>query len=344
MPRHTFIRQSKIRDVKGRIDYIQNPKRQEHLYGAYDTTKPEYWKLLAAQNQMDFQRSGTSGKCIEARELIIALPEGLQLYEPEKLLKMMTDAFKEKYGVECAAALHHNKRKTNYHIHLIYSERQILEKVEEKIAARNMFYDENGRHVRTKKEIMDAAGNIRPGCIIIPKGTAYEINAFAPKNTLFKQENFVDEVRGFYTGIINRLAPEEEKLSVFPKGGPFLATQKIGKNNPKEKEIMESNELRQKWNTAVSDGLMRGMSAEDLKQAKKKWITEPVARSLKKYDRNPGIFIMIMKKAISLLVEKVRDFRPSIMATIAQLKEETQKREITKHSMKSRKRKRDIER
>ena len=156
MPRHTFIRQSKIRDVKGRIDYIQNPKRQEHLYGAYDTTKPEYWKLLAAQNQMDFQRSGTSGKCIEARELIIALPEGLQLYEPEKLLKMMTDAFKEKYGVECAAALHHNKRKTNYHIHLIYSERQILEKVEEKIAARNMFYDENGRHVRTKKEIMDA--------------------------------------------------------------------------------------------------------------------------------------------------------------------------------------------
>ena len=30
--RHSFIRQNKLSDVTGRIDYISNPKRQEHLY------------------------------------------------------------------------------------------------------------------------------------------------------------------------------------------------------------------------------------------------------------------------------------------------------------------------
>lgn len=62
-----------------------------------------------------------------------------------------TEHFKQNYGVECIAALHHNKRKTNYHIHLIFSERKLLDEPVEKIATRNMFYDENGKHVRTKK-------------------------------------------------------------------------------------------------------------------------------------------------------------------------------------------------
>ena len=44
-----------------------------------------------------------------------------------------------------ASALHHNKAKTNLHIHLIFSERQELDVPERKIAARNMFYDENGK-------------------------------------------------------------------------------------------------------------------------------------------------------------------------------------------------------
>ncbi len=46
------------------------------------------------------------GSCIEAREFIIALPESFpNLYEPDKLLQLFTDRFKEKYGVECVAEL-----------------------------------------------------------------------------------------------------------------------------------------------------------------------------------------------------------------------------------------------
>lgn len=83
------------------------------------------------ENQQDFQKSGSAGKCIEARELIIALSESFVKYQLKKLLKIFTEKFKQKYDVECISALHHNKKKTNYRIHLIFfSERELLEKEE----------------------------------------------------------------------------------------------------------------------------------------------------------------------------------------------------------------------
>ena len=53
--------------------------------------------------------------------------------------------------------------------------------MERKIASRNMFYDETGKHVRTKKEILDEDGNLRPGCKVIKKGEVYETKFFSPK-------------------------------------------------------------------------------------------------------------------------------------------------------------------
>ena len=160
---HSFVMESKLHDVKGRVDYISSPKRQENLYAVFSNVEDSYWDLLAEQNQRDFAKSGTEGTCIEARELIIMLPPSLIDYDHEILLKYMTSKFLEKYDVGCCAALHHNKSKTNLHIHLIFSEREIRQEVERKIASRNMFYNESGKHVRTKKEILDENGNVRPG-------------------------------------------------------------------------------------------------------------------------------------------------------------------------------------
>ena len=110
--RHSFIRQNKLSDVAGRIDYISNPKRQEHLYATYQTdgATPEFWKNLARENQLDFKASGTAGKCIEGREFIIALPESFVEYKADDVVRLFTESFHKRYGVECSAALHHNKR------------------------------------------------------------------------------------------------------------------------------------------------------------------------------------------------------------------------------------------
>lgn len=58
--------------------------------------------------------------------MIIALPEIYTRYKPQEVLEDFTEEFRKRYGVECVSALHHNKRKTNYHIHLIFSERKLL--------------------------------------------------------------------------------------------------------------------------------------------------------------------------------------------------------------------------
>ena len=172
---------SKLHNVRGRITYISSYAKQENLYAIYETTDRNYWTELARFNQQEFLKSGTEGKCIEAREL---------LREPI-----------------------------------------------EKIATRNMFYDEHGKHVRTKKEILDDSGNIRKGCKIVKKGEAYERTLFTAKNRLFKQEHYLDESKRFYTDLINLLIEDEkDKLRVFDKNGLYLANKKIGKNNPKAEQ------------------------------------------------------------------------------------------------------------
>ena len=46
MKRVSFIRQTLLRDVSGRIDYISNPTRQEHLYATYETDPDPFWSDL----------------------------------------------------------------------------------------------------------------------------------------------------------------------------------------------------------------------------------------------------------------------------------------------------------
>lgn len=282
MPRHSFIQMTKLHNVMGRIDYITSTVKQENLYAIY-ATQPlrSFWKDLAKCNREEFAKSGTIGKYIEARELIIALPEGLYHYEHDYLIKHFATDFKKKYGVDCYAALHHNKRKTNFHIHLIFAERTKLEKPVVKVASRNMFYDERGKHVRTKKEILDASGDIRNGCKIIRKGEVYEKKEFSIKVDRFKKDSFLDEAKVFFTNEINQLVlHEEDKLKVFDKNSPYLATKKIGKNNPMEEQIKADNEVRQEWNRTVDRAIVSGVSEEDISRIKKNEITEKVRYSI----------------------------------------------------------------
>lgn len=310
MPRNSFVQMNKLTNVSGRITYISSKAKQENLYATYTTVSEQsFWRELAKYNQESFRQSGTEGKCIEARELIIALPESFVYYEPEYLLRRFTDHFKQNYKVECISALHHNKRKTNYHIHLIFAERQLLDKPIEKIATRNMFYDEKGKHRRTKKEILDEAGNIRKKCKVIKKGEAYERNLFTTKNELFKADGFLDEVKRLYTDLINVCAiNEEDKLQVFDRNGMYLATKKIGKNNPKGAEIEADNMERARWNQTVDRALISGVAEEDILGVKREKISEEVKHSIELYGNNPsflGDIIRLAIKALELLISKV---------------------------------------
>jgi len=291
-----------------------------------NTTNLEFWTNLAKESQTEFSKSGSEGTCIEARELIIALPEVYIQYEPQKVLELFTNSFKEKHGVECVSALHHNRKKTNYHIHLIFSERKLLEKPQVKIATRNMFYNEQGKHVRTKKEILNAESNIREGCRVIAKGEIYEQRLFTNKEAYFKSDKFLEDEKKRYTKLINRyIKNPDERLQVFDKNSVYLPTKKIGKNNPKTAEIQADNEVRTQWNQTVDMALIEGLSEQEVLKVKKEEISQKIWSSIQANGKMPSLFRRIVLMAKSVLERVIQKFKmppkPILMVDIEEFQQ-----------------------
>lgn len=309
MARHSFMQMSKLSNVKGRISYISDPKRQEYLYATFSTREDmTFWNDLAKECQEEFRRYGTEGKCIEARELIIALPEEYTQFDPNRVLQEFTEQFKKRYDVECVSALHHNKTKKNYHIHLIFSERRLLPEPEVKIATRSVFYDELGKRVRTKKEITGEDGQIREGCTVIKKGEVYESHLFTAKDEVFKNELFLDEAKQFYTALINRhIHDPERRLKVFDPNSVYLPTKKIGKNNPKAAEIEADNAARQDWNRTADMALVSGITESKIIEIRNEHVYNEASRSVQKHGWLPGLFRGIIQKAKELLQVLIRE-------------------------------------
>ena len=308
MARHSFIQMSKLPNVKGRISYITSHAKQENLYATYRTTDNTFWNNLARESQQEFLRSGTTGKGIEARELIIALPEIYTTFDPQQVLEEFTNKFRQQYGVECVSALHHNKRKTNYHIHLIFSERKLLPEPDIKIATRSVFYDETGKRVRTKKEITDENGQVRKGCTVIKKGEVYESHLFTTKDERFKTEAFIAEAKEVYTELINsHISDPEQRLKVFDKNSVYLPTKKIGKNNPKATEIEADNTARQEWNRTADLALVSGIEEAKILEIKQTEIHDKAGQSIRENGWFPNLFRGIVGKAKEFLQAIIRE-------------------------------------
>jgi len=210
--------------------------------------------------------------------------------------------------VECVSALHHNKRKTNYHIHLIFIERKLLPEPDIKIATRSVFYDETGKRVRPKKEITVEDGQIRKGCTVIKKGEIYESHLFTVKDDKFKSEPFLREVKEIYTDLINRhISNPEQQLKVFDKNSVYLPTKKIGKNNPKAAEIETDNAARQEWNRTADMALISGISEAKILEVKQTEIHDKASQSIKSKGWLPNLFRGIVTKAKDFLQNLIQE-------------------------------------
>ena len=216
---------------------------------------------------------------------------------------------------------------------MIFAEKKRLDQPKEKTATRNMFYDEQGKHVRTKKEILDRDGNIRKGCKIIKKGEVYERKIFTIKDGPFKQESFLDEAKVFYTDLINQMViNDKDRLSIFDKNGPYLATKKVGKNNPKAEEIKAYNEIRMAWNRAVDRAIVSGVSETEVVELKKTEITNKVKESVEQNGNKPELFgdivraaIILLERLITKVMQKIMDFVEKGIGKVVDAVKETPK-------------------
>lgn len=243
-----FLRQNNLHNVVGRIEYIRGDTgKQEHMMAYYSTMSDEDWKNLAQYNQERFKKNkkgfNKNKKCsaIEARELILHIPHEYANRDPHELAKLVGDDWKKRFGTDCCLAIHWNKTKTNFHIHLIYSERVR----EDKVATRNMYYDSDWK--KCKKA--DAVNIIKKGDIV---------SKWDDKDVKFKKKSFMQNtVKPYYA--------TRFKLELYKDDGLHLKEQKEYKVNPTSSieyielhdKIVEYNKNVRTWNNMVDDVLER---------------------------------------------------------------------------------------
>ena len=85
-----------------------------------------------------------------------------------------------------------------------------------------------------------------------------------------------------YTDVINAcIKDESERLTEFDRNGPYLATKKIGKNNPKADVIRADNEAWMEWNRTVDEARVAGVPEVDIVAMKKDFVSSEVKKSIK---------------------------------------------------------------
>ncbi|MBR2004246.1 MAG: hypothetical protein IJ991_08715, partial [Thermoguttaceae bacterium] len=95
-----------------------------------------------------------------------------------------------------------------------------------------------------------------------------------------EREVFSGRVRKVvYTELINEeIYDERRTLKDFSKDSIFLATKKIGKNNPMGDVIRKNNEAVQKWNFNASYAATI-MSKDHVKEVKRQMVLKPIRES-----------------------------------------------------------------
>ena len=108
--------------------------------------------------------------------------------------------------------------------------------------------------------------------------------------------------------MINRhISDPAQQLRVFDPNGVYLATKKIGKNNPKAAEIEADNAARQEWNRTADMALLSGIAEETIIELKNEEIHNKAADSVTKHGWLPELFRKIVRTAKELLQGMIRE-------------------------------------
>ena len=290
-----YLSSRKLGNVKGRIRYMTDEKKQENILDYYNTTNNDFWSMLAKESRERHRETKTGGKCCEARELIIGIPPISNISA-----KDICNTFKNRYGVECTCAIHYNKRDKieNKHCHLIFSEREKLsipKVIEEKRALRTYYYDGKGHKCRKS----EAVKVVKKGTVLQKGTTRY----FSDKNEHFKSQKFIYECKEM---ILKELLKIDWSLRA-EKQNKELSEKHIGKNNPRKEYIRQNNKLKQELKNIcnASDFIINKEKGTSLKDFKKGYDINNF--SAMNYEENRYKVNYFIKEVQSIYKDRVRN-------------------------------------
>lgn len=273
-----FARTTPLPDLAGRLDYVANPDRQENLLAVYDSAESlldgQYWEILARESREAFAQKGNivrkvkdrktgelieqEQKCREAREVHLLLSNSLlDRMSPEEIAQTLSRSIEEKLGLPNRVAIHFNKTKKSLHAHVILPERRLLKEPDIRIAKQSVYFDATGKRRYRKSDILDANGQLLPGCRICKKGEVYQQRYFSNVDTDINTRQWLKNIK---TNVLlplrnGELRGDVEITEYDPASGK-LAQQYVGpKVRGKKKAAIEAgNEMVKEYNALVDAG------------------------------------------------------------------------------------------
>lgn len=190
-----FARVTKLGNIGGRADYISDQKRQEKVVCASEAVD---WKPYQAYERAH-QKSDRANN--EGREVVVQLPN--EWADSTDLQSKAAQLAKTAAGkdTDLQWAVHWNKRRTNLHLHVIFSERTYTGEITR--YDRDIYHTLEGKVSRSKADrARDPEGNVLP-----PIHRKEEIaNAgFSSKDTRYKHGDWVPKVKESLHAHLERL-------------------------------------------------------------------------------------------------------------------------------------------
>ena len=255
-----LVRTQKITNGRGSIKYITKDSKGEIL-ASYSTQSLQEWEILFDYNQQKFAEEkekggwvpsrknakGEEAKCIEARMYVVAFPNemanfpckynGQVVNNEVELAKAIANDWRNTYGTDCYVAIHWNKSHTNFHAHILVSERIKKESSEIKRAKRNRYYDANGKECKKA----DAVRIVRKGDIIRGQNELYE-----SRKLDFHKEDTLNKIKEHYSNVLG--------TELYKEDGMHLPQTHLPRINERSSEkVLEDYERKREYNAAVKE-------------------------------------------------------------------------------------------
>lgn len=304
-----FARQTKLKNVVGRSQYISDNQRQEHIVLHSQENMIHSWNEYA-----DYEKQNKKNKeeNIQGREIIIALPNELD-QDLEKLKEVLDDYSFNLLGDnrDFEYAVHWNKEKTNLHAHIIYSERE-RQKKEPKRYKRDYYYNYEEGKMSSKKD-PNAVITKHKGDIKYDKDGEIEYtDQFSKKDTQFKSREYNEKIKEQLAEILNK---HDFKSRVFDNRIelPQAKLYKGASRDYKDK-VSQSNKARREYNKeivkAVDEKLMPMTMAIMRKESIMKQVKEENSKTKS-----------ISSRGIEIIKESVEEVKAYVREKLERIKE-----------------------
>lgn len=255
-----LVRTQKITNGRGSIKYITKDSKGEIL-ASYSTQSMQEWEILFDYNQQKFaeekekgnwtmlqkNKNGKIAQAVEAKMFVVALPNEMAQYPCKyngqvitndmELAKAIANDWRNTYGTDCYVAIHWNKDHTNFHAHILVSERVKKELPEIKRAKRNRYYDSNGKECKKA----DAVRIVHKGDIIGGQNELYSSGKID-----LKSKEALDRIKEHYSKLLG--------TELFKDDGLHLPQTHLPRINERSsEEVLEEYERKREYNAAVKE-------------------------------------------------------------------------------------------